>query len=72
MNKMLDLMITVEDDLSSISVEVYDPESGVRNSVVNSFSPDEHPEFDSDVGALLYSWATLMADRIEEEKKNGN
>jgi len=72
MNKTLDLMITIDEDLSNISVEVYDPESSIRNSVVKPFSPDEHPEFDSEIGTLLYEWATLIADQIEEEKRNEN
>lgn len=67
MKRMLDLMVTVNDDLSEISVEIYDPESAIRDSFTESFSPDEHPEFDKQIGDLIYSWATLMADNIEEE-----
>lgn len=48
-------------------VDVYEPESGGYCKIHNVFSPDEHPEFNDQIGNEIYSWLTLMADEMEED-----
>lgn len=49
----------------TIIAEVQDEESGLCKAVNSLFSPDEHPEFDTTIGEVLYSWLTLMADEMK-------
>lgn len=61
------LEITLQLDRSGyIIVGVYHPESGKWCKIHNVYSPEEHPEFNDQIGNEIYSWLTLMADEMEE------
>ncbi len=62
--KSLSLNVIVQD--GEITVHIYEPESGEVSTVSGNFSPDEHPEFDTDLGAEIYSWLCLWADEMED------
>lgn len=62
--KSLDLTVTLE--RGDVTVHIYKPESGEVSTVSGNFSPDEHPEFDADLGAEIYSWLCLWADEMED------
>lgn len=49
-----------------IGVDVYDVESGEVKQIDLPFSPDEHSEFDKQLGDEIYSWLSLMAE--EDDK----
>lgn len=63
--KNLELTLQLDKD-GYIIVGVYEPESGRCCKIHNVFSPDEHPEFNDQIGNKIYSWLTLMADEMEE------
>lgn len=68
MNRTLELTIKLYGD--SFDVEVYEPETGEFTPLRdNPYSPDEHPEFDRDIGREIYSWVSLWKD--EEDEQNG-
>ena len=66
LTKNLEIILQLNKDGKMI-VGVYEPESGVCCKIHNVFSPDEHPEFNDQIGNEIYSWLTLMADEMEEE-----
>ena len=61
---------TISVDLTAVAggfmAELSEGESGDHASKWFPYSPDEHPEFDSWIGAELYDWITFMC---EEEGK---
>lgn len=61
--RILDLTLRVGDE--RIEVDVYDNESGEIKQIDLPFSPDEHPEFDKQLGDEIYSWLSLMEEEDE-------
>ena len=59
----LNLTIRMEDD--HFEVDVYEPESGEVSQFEFPYS-FEHPEFDSAIGAEIYSWLSLWKDAQED------
>ena len=47
--------------------EFLEGETGEVLSVVIPYSPDEHPEFNEQVGNELYSWLEMLMDEQEDE-----
>lgn len=66
MERNLNIRLILNED-GSIRAEVQDNESGLHATIENNYSPDEHPEFDADIGEELYSWLALMADEMKLE-----
>lgn len=65
LTKNLEITLQLNKD-GKMVVGVYEPESGGCCEIHNVFSPDEHPEFNAQIGNEIYSWLTLMADEMEE------
>lgn len=63
-NLNLSLIALGKDD---ISIRIYEPESGEESFVQCQYSPDEHPEFNEDIGNELYSWLSLWLGELDEE-----
>lgn len=64
-NKHLDLNVVV--DNGCITVHIYEPETGETTTFSKDYSPNEHPEFDAELGKELYSWINL---RLEEKEQS--
>ena len=67
MQKKLNLSIELDDD--HFVVGITEPESGEYSAVDNNSSPDEHPEFDSDIGAAIYEWLALWCSELWEAEE---
>ena len=67
MQRNLELTIRLNED--SFEVDVYEPESGEIAQMQFPYSPDEHPEFNEQIGQEIYSWISLWADQKEEENE---
>lgn len=63
-NLNLSIIALGKDD---ISIRIYEPESGEESFVQCQYSPDEHPEFNEDIGNELYSWLSLWLGELDEE-----
>lgn len=63
MKKNIDLSIEMNSD-GFFTVQVIEPESGEFNTIQNYFSPNEHPEFDREIGGEIYSWLSLWFDEL--------
>lgn len=63
------MTLELECDGGEISATIHDNESGLTKTVRHPYSPDEHREFDVELGNEVYSWAEIMMD--EEENSNG-
>ena len=63
-NRTLELTIRLNED--TFEVDVYEPESREVAQFQHPYSPDEHPEFDKDIGDKIYSWISLWAEEREE------
>ncbi len=63
------LELTIEMDGDHFVVGIYEPESGEYAAVENNFSPDEHPEFDGEIGREIYSWLSLWFDELEDKEE---
>ena len=48
-------------------VDVYEPESGSSLQLNHPYCPNEHPEFNEDIGDEIYSWLGIMVDDLEAE-----
>ena len=68
MERTLTLTIALDNYDKTIFADVLEPESGESSRIVTPFSPDEHPEFNERIGNEIYSWITLWADEMEENK----
>lgn len=55
-------------DTGEIIATVEEPESGEQTTFYNAFSPDEHPEFNEQIGNEIYSWLSLWADELADEE----
>ena len=64
MSRTLELTIRLNED--TFDVDVYEPDSGKITQFQHPYSPDEHPEFDKDIGDKIYSWISLWAEEREE------
>ena len=63
-NLNLSIIALGKDD---ISIRIYEPESGEESFVQCQYSPDEHPEFNEDIGNELYAWLSLWLNELDEE-----
>lgn len=63
MKRALDL--TIHLDGNDLEIEIYEPESGETAHMRHPYSPDEHPEFDANIGNEIYSWISLWKDEEE-------
>lgn len=59
MKRTLELTLELTDD-GKVICAVYEQETGEFKRIENYYSPDEHPEFDADLGAEVYSWFEVM------------
>ena len=58
------LNLTIRLNENDFEVNVYEPETGETVQFQHQYSPDEHPEFDRDIGAEIYqSWRKAPAFR---------
>lgn len=64
MQKQLEITLKLIDGV--VEAEVYEPESGAFDRITNYYAPDDHHEFDADIGAEIYSWLQMMADAKED------
>ena len=69
MERTLTITITMDEYNKAVTADVLEPESGERGRIVVPFLPYEHPEFNERIGNEIYSWITLWADEMEEEKQ---
>lgn len=65
MQRSLELTIRLNEN--DFEVDVYEPESGEIAQMQFPYSPDEHPEFDEQIGREIYSWISLWADQEGDE-----
>lgn len=65
----LDVDVELEDHEGylEINVAIHHPESGLRQDIRFPYSPDEHPDFNTEIGNEIYSWAQLMWDEYNEK-----
>ena len=56
------LNLTIRLNENDFEVDVYEPETGETVQFQHPYSPDEHPEFDRDIGAEIYSWISLWCE----------
>ena len=61
------LNLEIEMDGDHFIVGITEPESGEYSAIENNFSPDEHPEFDGEIGREIYSWLSIWFDEIDDE-----
>lgn len=66
--KELNLFIRLSEH-GEIITTVLEPESGEQTTLYNEFSPDEHPEFNEQLGNEIYSWLSLWTDEMNDENK---
>lgn len=66
--KELNLFIRLSEH-GEIITTVSEPESGEQTTLYNEFSPDEHPEFNEQLGNEIYSWLSLWTDEMNDENK---
>lgn len=66
MQRTLELTIRLNDE--DFEIDVYEPESGECSQMQFPLSPDEHPLFDQQIGAEIYSWLSLWADEVAEKE----
>lgn len=48
-------------------VDIYEPESGSSFQLNYPYCPDEHPEFNEDIGDEVYSWLGIMVEDLEAQ-----
>lgn len=62
------IIVTGYGEPERFTTTVYDAESGDLKTIKAPYSPDEHPEFNEEIGNEIYSWVQILADRFEEEE----
>jgi len=67
MQRTLELTIRLNKD--TFEVDVYEPETGDVKQMQFEYSPDEHPEFDVQLGNEIYSWISMWIDAEEGEEE---
>lgn len=66
MDRTLTLKIVTYTEDNTFDLFVSDDGSGIATSMWNiPFSPDEHSEFNEDIGNEIYSWVQIMMDEEE-------
>lgn len=60
------LNLTIDINQDGFEVDILEPESGDVKRIKNVFSPDEHPEFNEQIGNEIYSWISMWEDEMEE------
>lgn len=60
------IMVTGVGEAEHFTATVYDAESGDLKTIKAPYSPDEHPEFNEEIGNEIYSWVQILADRFGE------
>ena len=48
-------------------VDIYELESGSSFQLNHPYCPDEHPEFNEDIGDEVYSWLGIMVEDLEAQ-----
>lgn len=66
MQRTLELTVRLNEE--DFEIDVYEPESGGCKQMQFPFSPDEHPEFNEQIGTEIYSWLSLWYDQKDAEK----
>ena len=66
--KELNLFIRLSEH-GEIITTVLEPESGEQATLYNEFSPDEHPEFNEQLGNEIYSRLSLWMDAMGDENE---
>jgi hypothetical protein len=66
--KELNLFIRLSEH-GEIITTVLEPESGEQTTLYSEFSPDEHPEFNEQLGNEIYSWLSLWTDEVNDANK---
>lgn len=61
------IMVTGYEEPEYFTATVYDAESGDLKTIKAPYSPDEHPEFNEEIGNEIYSWIQLLADQFDKE-----
>ena len=54
--------LDLECDENEITVTITDNETCEKKIIKEPYSPDEHLDFDTELGNEIYSWAELMMD----------
>ena len=65
MERTLTVTLRIED--GNAVAEFLESETGESLTVAVPYSPDEHPEFNEQVGNELYSWLTMLAEEQEDD-----
>lgn len=67
--RSLDLTVEIED--GEISITITEPQSGESSTMTAQYSPDEHPEFDGDIGREIYEWLNMWVseERLTPEQR---
>lgn len=61
--RSLDLTIEIEN--AEVLITATEPQTGEKSTVTAMYSPGEHPEFDADIGQMLYEWLSMW---VSEER----
>ena len=64
----LTLSFTISED--TVDVDIYESMYDEPSFVQSEFSPDEHSEFDEDIGRALYAWMKLLLEEQAEEEED--
>ena len=66
MDRTLTLKIVTNAKDNLFNLFVSDEQSGTATHMLNiPFSPDEHSEFNEEIGNEIYSWVQIMMDEEE-------
>lgn len=70
MERTLTVYIKTDINQDTFDVSVIDGESGTSTTFTDvPFSPDEHPEFNDQIGSEIYSWIIYGFECDEDEKE---
>ena len=62
--RSLDLRLRFDPQANTVEVSIFDNRSGFSKTIEKPFSPDDHSEFDAEIGAELYEWFSLMEKEV--------
>lgn len=66
MKRSLSMEVDVVD--GKVVVEILDNETGILSRIEQPYSPDEHRDFDYDIGEEIYSWLEIAEESQKEQE----
>lgn len=65
--RSLDLQLRFDPQANTVEVSILDDRSGFSKTIEKPYSPDDHSEFDAEIGAELYEWFALMKGESDND-----